>query len=129
MSGQILDFATGVVTEDDTPVEQPSAEVLLAAERARMRVFRLAFTLALRALPAPAPYEGTMLAVLDAVVAQADPYSDLPIWWTNVTEMIRTHPNMDAFAAEFGLDAETVDNLFRLAIALERGEDPTPFLP
>ena len=129
MTGQILDITTGIITPDETPPYVPTPEEALAAERARMRVFRLAFTLALRSLPAPAPHEGTMLQVLNAAVADAGPDSDLAIWWGNVTEMIRTHPNMDAFAAEFGLDAEAVDNLFRLAIALERGEDPTPFLP
>ena len=48
MSGQILDFATGVVTEDDTPVEQPEytlADFEDAVQRhidatARQRLYR-----------------------------------------------------------------------------------------
>lgn len=127
-------FVDGAVPADPAAVETPRPEDALqtwngetweygekyyAAKRSTMKVYRLAFTLALKQSPAPEPYTGNMLTVLRETITNLGPESELAIWWENVTELVRTHPNIDFFASQFGLTAEDVDNLFTLAMSIE----------
>ena len=109
-----------------------AAEVLAAralhAERQAMRPFRRAFREAMSRTPAPGDLSKTfphMLAAFDAAVAEerrADPYAPLVKWHDDVTQMVRLHPDMGAFAERFGVSDEALDDLFRLALRIEAGE-------
>lgn len=100
----------------------PRAE-LTARLRQEMNPYKRAFFEAMRRTPWPdAPH---MLAAFDAAVAAAraqDPYGPLVMWADNVTQIIRLHPDMAAFAAAFGVTAEQLDALCLLAVRIEAGE-------
>lgn len=127
------DFEDGRVAVDQRPsvshvreggswVEvQPDPLQMLQAERAGMRVFMRAFTDALKLVPAVG-----YLHLLDkatqiiAAATGADPYNDLKSWRDTVTEVIRMHPDMGALEAAFGVSPLQIDQIFRIAMAIEQ---------
>jgi hypothetical protein len=100
----------------------PDAAVVLAAERAGMVPFYTAFRLAMKQTPATG-FAHLLDRVTQAVAAArvADPFSDIVIWSDSVTQIVRTHPDMTAFAALFDLTPEALDDLCRLAMQIEAG--------
>lgn len=104
-----------------TPPALSPAEVL-AREREAMQPYARAFFAALALLPMPG-----FLHMLDAYtqhVASLPPYDPLRIWDQRVTIILRTHPDMEAFGAAFGLTDTALDQIFRVAIAIENGAGP-----
>jgi hypothetical protein len=110
----------------------PNAAAVLAAralyaERQAMQPFRRAFMAAMAQTPAPGALSQAfphMLAAYDAQIAAArakDPYDPLVIWHDNVVQMVRLHPDMGAFAQQFGVSDAALDDLFRLALQIEAG--------
>jgi hypothetical protein len=106
----------------EVPPPQPTPAETLAAERAQMKPFRTAFTFAMKATPATG-YAHLLDRVTQTVEAARalDPFADIVIWSDRVTQIVRTHSDMDAFAALFDLSPEEVDDLCRLALQIEAG--------
>jgi hypothetical protein len=50
-----------------------------------------------------------------------DPYAGIVLWADKVTQVVRLHPDMDAFRVQFGASEAELDDLFRLALQIERG--------
>jgi hypothetical protein len=100
----------------------PTAAELLAAERAAMNPFYTAFRFAMKQTPA-ATHPHLLARVTQTVAAARaqDPFSDLVIWADSVTQIVRTHPDMTAFATLFDLTPEALDDLCRLAMQIEAG--------
>lgn len=112
-------IASGVTIE---PWVEPTAAELLAAERAVMNPFYTAFRFAMKQTPTAG--HAHLLARVTQTVAAAraqDPFSELVIWADSVTQIVRTHPDMTAFAALFSLTPEALDDLCRLALQIEAG--------
>jgi hypothetical protein len=49
------------------------------------------------------------------------PYAGIVLWADKVTQVVRLHPDMDAFRVQFGASEAELDDLFRLALQIERG--------
>jgi hypothetical protein len=95
------------VTVEQPPA--PTAEELLAAERAQMN-------------PYAAPGFIHLLDRVEKTVTAAravDPYADIVIWFDRVTQVLRLHPDMEAFRVQFGARETELDDLFRLALQIE----------
>lgn len=114
--------AINAVEEMISPPPEVQASIDLRAFRASLNPYRRAFREAMFRTPFPnAPH---MLAAFDAAVAAAraqDPYSPLVKWADDVTQIIRLHPDMDAFGAAFGLSTPDLDALCQLAMDIEKG--------
>lgn len=112
----------GAVTPYVAPTPAEVAAAALAAERAAMRPFYTAFRLAMKATPS-AGYAHLLDRVTQTVSAARaqDPFADIVIWWDSVTQIVRTHPDMDVFAVMFSLTPEALDDLCRLALQKEAG--------
>lgn len=97
----------------------PDAPAVLAAERARMQVYRLAFEDAASVLPLGGGY---LLGAIDGVLA-ALPEGDRRRY-LNITIFERWRPEVTAFLqnpAGIDLPDAAIDTLFRLAMGLEDG--------
>lgn len=105
-------------------VANDDAARLLKRERAEMKVYRRAFNLMLMQLPDPAGNLAHMLEALDAMIGAAGTYSDLAMAVRDVTLFERTHPDMDAFGTTLGISATDLDQMFRIAMAIEAGASP-----
>lgn len=120
---KILNAITGEITIDAAHIDPtPSPAEVLAAERAGMTPYKRAFFEAMRRTPIGQTH---MLAAFMAEVETAralDPFAPLVMWRDHVTQIVRTHPDMDAFGAAFSMTPEALDDLCRLALAIERGE-------
>ena len=106
------------VTVEQPPA--PTAEELLAAERAQMNPYAAAFWQAMKQVPAPGFIH--LLDRVEQTVAAAravDPYADIVIWFDRVTQVLRLHPDMEAFRVQFGARETELDDLFRLALQIE----------
>jgi hypothetical protein len=99
--------ATGNVAAYVPPPE-PTAEELLAAERAGMVCSRFQAKAALMG--------AGLLASAEAAVAQADPVAQLA--WAEAVEFRRTSPTIIALAAVLELTDEQIDDLFRAAVEI-----------
>ncbi len=100
----------------------PTAEEILAAERAQMNPFAAAFWQAMKQVPATG--FAHLLDRVEQTVAAAravDPYAGIVLWADKVTQVVRAHPDMDAFRVQFGASETELDDLFRLALQIERG--------
>lgn len=96
-----------------------AAEAALAAERAAMRAYRLAFEDACAATSYGA---GNLLDAIDAAKLAAGPAQARR--YDNITIFERTKPEVAAFLQQPGgieLPDEAVDELFRLAMQIEAG--------
>jgi hypothetical protein len=98
----------------------------LADWRATSVVYRRAFMLALRYIPAPTDAFPHMLAALDdavanEVIAEGD-YGDLGMAVRDVTKFERNHPDMVVFATKVGITTEQVDQIFIIAMRIQSGE-------
>lgn len=102
------------------PPVVPDPAAALAAERATMMPFYTAFRFAMRQTPA-AGFDHLLDRVMQTVAAARaqDPFSDIVIWSESVTQVVRLHPDMEAFRVLFGLTPEALDDLFRLAMQIE----------
>ncbi len=100
----------------------PTPEQILAAERAQMNPFAAAFWQAMKQVPAVG-FEHLLDRVEQTVAAAraVDPYADIVIWFDRVTQVLRLHPEMEAFRVQFGASETELDDLFRLALQIERG--------
>jgi hypothetical protein len=102
------------------PVGTPPVPNLLAAERAQMNPYAAAFWQAMKQVPALG-----FVHLLDRVehtvtAARAvDPYADIVIWFDRVTQVLRLHPEMEAFRVQFGATETELDDLFRRALQIE----------
>ncbi|PZQ99934.1 MAG: hypothetical protein DI533_04710 [Cereibacter sphaeroides] len=112
---QIVDEATVEPTEED----------LLRARRSTLNPFARAFFEGLKYFPA----EG-FLHTLDrytnavALLRQSDPYHPLVVWDQRIVQIIRLNPDMDVFAASFGVSPLVVDAMCEVGLVLE--SDMTP---
>jgi hypothetical protein len=100
----------------------PTPEQILAAERAQMNPFAAAFWQAMKQVPATG--FAHLLDRVEQTVAAAravDPYAGIVLWADKVTQVVRLHPDMDAFRVQFGASEAELDDLFRLALQIERG--------
>jgi hypothetical protein len=110
----------GVPVLADPPPATP--EQILAAERAQMNPFAAAFWQAMKQVPATG--FAHLLDRVEQTVAAAravDPYAGIVLWADKVTQVVRLHPDMDAFRVQFGASEAELDDLFRLALQIERG--------
>lgn len=113
------------------PTPDPAEQ--LAAERAGLNPYRLAFRRALLAVSWPGFDHGLDKVETVAIAARAaDPYGAVSIWWDNVYQFVRSHPDVEDFrtneAFHVNDDPMTeakVDALFRLAQAIDDGADTT----
>lgn len=103
----------------------PDPAEILAPERATMNPFVRAWRAALKSLPA-AGYMHMLDQVTQLVESArtADPFADIVVWSDNVTQIIRTHPDMDTFGAIISLSPLQIDAICRVAMAIEDGDDP-----
>jgi hypothetical protein len=120
-----INAQTGEVTildEDAPSFPVPTPEQALAAERAQMNPFAAAFWQAMKQVPAVG-FEHLLDRVEQTVAAAraVDPYADIVIWFDRVTQVLRLHPEMEAFRVQFGASEAELDDLFRLALQIERG--------
>lgn len=122
---EVLTESDGVVTA--APPEQ-SAESLLAAERARMKAYRLAIREELASRPVSEspnlsvafPGAASLLAAVDQYAATLDTYHALRMKWENITIFERWQDDVTAlFASVLGVHETWVDQLFRNAMARE----------
>jgi hypothetical protein len=111
---------------DGNPISAPlppaTPEQILAAERAQMNPFAAAFWQAMRQVPATG--FAHLLDRVEQTIADAravDPYAGIVLWADKVTQVVRLHPDMDAFRVQFGASETELDDLFRLALQIERG--------
>ncbi len=104
------------------PAVVPDAAEVLAAERAGMMPFYTAFRFAMKQTPA-AGFAHLLDKVTQTVAAARaqDPFADIVIWSDSVTQVVRLHPDMEAFRVLFGLSPAALDDLFRLAMQIEAG--------
>lgn len=100
----------------------PTPEQVLAAEREAMNPYYTAFRFAMKQTPATG-YAHLLDRVTQTVAAarEQDPYSSLVIWADSVTQIVRTHNDMDNFATLFNLSPAELDDLCRLALQIEVG--------
>jgi hypothetical protein len=100
----------------------PTAEEILAAERAQMNPFAAAFWQAMKQVPA-AGFSHLLDRVDQTVVAAraVAPYADIVLWSDKVTQVVRLHPEMETFRVQFGASETELDDLFRLALQIEGG--------
>lgn len=92
--------------------------------RRKMRVFRLAFLRALTLLPSGQDGVTLHQSVYD-VLATLPADHPAVLWEANVTEVIRDHPDLEALQATFALTDIQIDQIFTLAMAIERGANAT----
>jgi hypothetical protein len=89
--------------------------------RATLNPFARAFFEALKFFPAPG-----YLHMLDrysqmiAGLRTTEPYNSLVVWNDRIVQIIRLHPDMDAFATIFEVPPEQVDLACQAAMLLER---------
>lgn len=104
------------------PYMPPDPAEVLAAERAGMVPYYTAFRFAMKQTPAPG-FDHLLDKVMQTVAAARaqDPFGDIVIWSDSVTQVVRLHPDMEAFRVLFGLTPEALDDLFRLAMQIEAG--------
>jgi hypothetical protein len=126
--GRFWDQAQAMAAQmgDDLPFEPgppaPTAEEILAAERAQMNPFAAAFWQAMKQVPATG--FAHLLDRVEQTIAAAravDPYAGIVLWADKVTQVVRAHPDMDAFRVQFGASETELDDLFRLALQIEAG--------
>lgn len=100
----------------------PTAAELLAAERAQMNPFAAAFWQAMKQVPAPG-FDHLLDRVEQTIAAAraVDPYAGIVLWADKVTQVVRAHPDMEAFRTQFGASETELDDLFRLALQIEAG--------
>lgn len=91
------------------PTPEPTAEELLARERARMVCSRFQAKAALLG--------AGMLASVEAVIDASDPVAQLA--WTDAVEFRRTSPTIALLAGAIGLTDAQLDDLFRAASLIE----------
>jgi hypothetical protein len=119
-------FAEAQIAGADAPFEPvppaPTAEEILAAERAQMNPFAAAFWQAMKQVPAPG-FDHLLDRVEQTIAAAraVDPYAGVVLWADKVTQVVRLHPDMDAFRVQFGASETELDDLFRLALQIEAG--------
>lgn len=106
-----------------------AAELLQEEREQAMNPFTTAFRLALRSINWPG-HTHMLEGVRNLIEAQRaqDPDNDLVVWWDTVTQLIRVHPNIDAFRNHValqingqGISEGKVDAIFRVAVGIERG--------
>ncbi len=116
-------LVAGANAPNEPSLPAPSAAEALAAERAAMQPFYTAFRFAMKATPA-AGFAHLLERVTQTIAAARaqDPFSDIVIWADSVTQVLRTHPDMETFRQTFGLSETQLDDLFRLALQIEAGE-------
>jgi len=100
----------------------PTPEQILAAERAQMNPFAAAFWQAMKQVPAPG-FDHLLDRVEQTIAAAraVDPYAGIVLWADKVTQVVRAHPDMEAFRTQFGASETELDDLFRLALQIEAG--------
>ena len=119
-----MNVQTGEVTETDAVapglVPELTPEEILAAERAQMNPYAAAFWQAMKQVPAVG-FEHLLDRVEKTVAAAraVDPYADIVIWFDRVTQVLRLHPEMEAFRVQFGASETELDDLFRRALQIE----------
>lgn len=101
----------------------PDTAAALERERARMRPYRRAVRAAMLRLPGPQGF-ATMLDFVDAMVADPGFPREAAEAWTSVIQFERLNPDVALWSPVVGLgDPGTLDTFFRLALAIEAGED------
>lgn len=133
LQGQSGDKEIGIVDNYPVLVDRAAPTPLtLLEERATLKPYRLAFRRALRSVSFPGFDHG--LQKIEAVADAArvvDPFGDVSIWWDNVQQFIRTHPDVEVFRTnpvfypdDAPMSEEKVDALFRLAQSIDDGAAP-----
>jgi hypothetical protein len=109
-----------ILDEDAPSFPGQTPEQALAAERAQMNPYAAAFWQAMKQVRAPG-FMHLLDRVEQAVTAARadDPYADIVIWFDRVTQVLRLHPEMEAFRVQFGASETELDDLFRLALQIE----------
>lgn len=121
---------------DGATLEEPplSAAEQLAAERAQLNPFRMAFRTALHRINSPIPGV-TMLVAVEALIADLRaiaPLDDVVRWYEDVQQVVRLHPDItvvqQTFAqapSGFPLSDEMVDAICRVGVAIDKQMAPT----
>lgn len=106
----IKDAQTGEVTEREMTAEEIEAtQIPIEEERALMVCSRFQAKAALQA--------AGLLASVEAVIAQADPFVQLA--WSEAVEFRRTSPTIAALQSAVGLTDAQIDDLFRAGMGIE----------